>query len=66
MDKPKEPLKRLIRDNDGHWYIIAENEVEQFQEWVQAQENCTETNLDYSSAMIPSPLNLRFENFIVV
>lgn len=58
------PIKfRLIQDNDGHWFVIDEEDESAFYDWVKAQENCTTPEQDFSQAMISSPFHIRFPHW---
>lgn len=32
-------LYKFLRDNNGHWYLVPETDVESFNRWVEAMEN---------------------------
>lgn len=57
----------LVRDDDGHWYIIPASEVAQFERWVDVMESGKEImlNYDYSGNMIPGPHVLTFTAWTV-
>jgi len=50
------------RDDDGHWYIISENMIKKFYDYVEAMENGEDYEIDFSHYMIDNPSDYFFEN----
>ena len=53
---------RLISDDDGHWYVIKASEVNAFNEWVNAMNECEEIpDVDFEPDRLSgSPSNVTF------
>ena len=40
----------LVQDNDSHWYLLPEEELQSFEQWVVAMENCEDWDgMDYAA-----------------
>lgn len=62
-------MHTLIKDNDGHWYVIQVNQKDEFYQWVAAQERCdatTQLPTDFNALMINSPTEVIFPSYKIV
>ncbi len=58
-----EPIYSMLKqDDDGHWYLIPENEEEHFDEWIENPRG----KYDYDEFKIDSPKNIRIIDYIEV
>jgi len=63
VGKPQEP-SRFQRDNDGHWYLIPEAHLGQFEKWVEAMESDDDWfGWDYNACRIDGPGRIRILQF---
>lgn len=65
MSTPKFNDEYLIEnDEDGHWYVIRADQLEDFNKWLEATSRWEETDLDFEPNRIQGhPNGLRFREW---
>ena len=57
-------MYRIVKDDDGHYYVIPESQSENFTNWLNAVYDGQPTELDFTSCRV-SLYHLRFSDFSV-
>jgi hypothetical protein len=53
----------LISDDDGHWYVINEEEKDNFNDWVDATVRGVYSPFDFDIYRINNPQDIRFVHY---
>lgn len=58
-----EEIHMLVVDDDGHWYLINEDDKDNFDDWVYDMNNDKISEYDFDEYRINSPHAIRFTNY---
>lgn len=65
-DDPESPVYHLKTDDDGHWYVISDNDDNDFIHWVKDMNDGVESEFDFSDCRVNNPYEVYFRDFWVI
>ena len=55
----------LVRDEDGHWYVIPKDKHEAFYDWIGSSEYQDGIEPDYAKRVGGAPSLVRFTGYVI-